>query len=304
MWAAGGEEEGLEADDEALVSAAWAHARRSLEATAAVAPAAPLPSTRTVAVAGAQGAGAVPPPSAAMAATAGIRDAQAAPTPNATVAGTAGARGAEAKNISKNSTLLQSGHRLQRAAHVQRARAWPPPHGYHHHIHHSLAVCLAMLILAGGVMGILYTTGYMALRRQLMFETEKQARERDDLSAFPGELPGSQANPFQPSLAALPSAPPRMAQAPVPAPPPPAAARGRPAAAAPALTRRSEESPGSASRSPKHLSFAPSVRLPSSSSASPRSSTSSCSAFPPPRRLRQADPQLLVQVQAGPAGGR
>uniref|UniRef100_A0A7S4Q449 Uncharacterized protein n=1 Tax=Alexandrium monilatum TaxID=311494 RepID=A0A7S4Q449_9DINO len=212
LWPEGGAAVSGHADDEALFSAAWSHARRSLiQESASPGRAAPVPTVAPAAAAAAAAAefakvavakvtaefakAPAPPayaapvpmaaPAAAVAAAAAelakapaspvyaaampmVAPAAAVATAAAELAKVAGwnetvamnltvAKGhAEAEGLTRNTTMLQSGQRLQHAAHAKRAQAWPPPHGYHHHIHHSMFISVLLLLLVVSMSGTFY----------------------------------------------------------------------------------------------------------------------------------------------------
>uniref|UniRef100_A0A7S4Q4W5 Uncharacterized protein n=1 Tax=Alexandrium monilatum TaxID=311494 RepID=A0A7S4Q4W5_9DINO len=389
LWPEGGAAVSGHADDEALFSAAWSHARRSLiQESASPGRAAPVPTVAPAAAAAAAAAefakvavakvtaefakAPAPPayaapvpmaaPAAAVAAAAAelakapaspvyaaampmVAPAAAVATAAAELAKVAGwnetvamnltvAKGhAEAEGLTRNTTMLQSGQRLQHAAHAKRAQAWPPPHGYHHHIHHSMFISVLLLLLVVSMSGTFYLVGCMTLKPE--WSSTAWGMPKRDLDVAKGildaaegefdQLPESQLpaggvwvprkttivrtpdGRIVPAVQAegLSTLPPLATPRVRLASPERAKAGGSLTRPPPAQPRVRIASPqrvkawgargssalhaSGASRSPhRRLTFSPSVGASTDSSCAP--SNSSCSPFPPPRRLRHSAP--------------
>mmetsp|Transcript_90785 Transcript_90785/g.271007 ORF Transcript_90785/g.271007 Transcript_90785/m.271007 type:complete len:308 (-) Transcript_90785:53-976(-) len=240
---------------------------------------------------------------------------------------------AEAEGLTRNTTMLQSGQRLQHAAHAKRAQAWPPPHGYHHHIHHSMFISVLLLLLVVSMSGTFYLVGCMTLKPE--WSSTAWGMPKRDLDVAKGildaaegefdQLPESQLpaggvwvprkttivrtpdGRIVPAVQAegLSTLPPLATPRVRLASPERAKAGGSLTRPPPAQPRVRIASPqrvkawgargssalhaSGASRSPhRRLTFSPSVGASTDSSCAP--SNSSCSPFPPPRRLRHSAP--------------
>mmetsp|Transcript_86403 Transcript_86403/g.239603 ORF Transcript_86403/g.239603 Transcript_86403/m.239603 type:complete len:383 (-) Transcript_86403:116-1264(-) len=311
-------------DDEALASAAWAHARASLTAALPLPPQllgrhrlAPPQAMQAAEPSSDDGSAA-----AATAAPAPTTAEPAAPTGPALTAArvapvVARLWGTEkAKVVSRSPSLLQSGTQPARGQTGQ----WPPPHGYHHHVHRSCTVFILMLVLLAVVLGALGVS-FAAVRERLAAADQKQQLVTTLVGDPSEELPGGsdpflagqhllQQKPPCPGSVSLAAAPAELltrkaplvavrssAPAPSPAwpfglavapsanPPPhqpPSSASEPRSPLRPVLRGSGVEAPG-ALRPSKRLTFSGSTRAPTDSSESGGSEH-----FPPPRRLARA----------------